>query len=77
MSTSRAITLGGPGILIMHEDVVNHEYPFSLIRTIGAASTVLLKNERNVLPLKAPKSIAVIGQLNIFNARVIIDNSLR
>ncbi|KAI0815283.1 glycoside hydrolase family 3 protein [Irpex lacteus] len=33
----------------------------SLIRTIGAASTVLLKNERNALPLKAPKSIAVIG----------------
>ncbi|KAI0781584.1 glycoside hydrolase family 3 protein [Irpex lacteus] len=33
----------------------------SLIRTIGAASTVLLKNERKALPLKAPKSIAVIG----------------
>ena len=33
----------------------------SLIRTIGAASTVLLKNERSALPLKAPKSIAVIG----------------
>ncbi|KAI0702482.1 glycoside hydrolase family 3 protein [Cytidiella melzeri] len=33
----------------------------SLIRTIGAASTILLKNERNVLPLKVPKSIAVVG----------------
>ncbi|KAI0094594.1 glycoside hydrolase family 3 protein [Irpex rosettiformis] len=33
----------------------------SLIRTIGAASTVLLKNERNALPLRAPKSVAVIG----------------
>ncbi|KAI0348699.1 glycoside hydrolase family 3 protein [Trametopsis cervina] len=33
----------------------------SLIRTIGAASTVLLQNKRNALPLKAPKSIAVIG----------------
>ncbi|CAL1696170.1 unnamed protein product [Somion occarium] len=33
----------------------------SLIRTIGAASTVLLKNSRNVLPLKSPKSVAVIG----------------
>lgn len=33
----------------------------NLIREIGAASTVLLKNSRNVLPLKAPKSIAIIG----------------
>lgn len=33
----------------------------SLIRQIGSASTVLLKNTRNVLPLKAPKTIAVIG----------------
>ncbi|KAH8100581.1 glycoside hydrolase family 3 protein [Cristinia sonorae] len=32
-----------------------------LIRTIGAASTVLLKNAHNALPLKLPKSIAVIG----------------
>ncbi|KAF7789887.1 hypothetical protein EIP86_000835 [Pleurotus ostreatoroseus] len=33
----------------------------SLIRTIGAASTVLLKNTNGVLPLKAPKSIALVG----------------
>ncbi|KAF7972683.1 hypothetical protein HWV62_17240 [Athelia sp. TMB] len=33
----------------------------SLIREIGAASTVLLKNTAGALPLKAPKSIAVIG----------------
>ncbi|KAL1952140.1 hypothetical protein VTO73DRAFT_1289 [Trametes versicolor] len=33
----------------------------NLIRTIGAASTVLLKNTGNVLPLKAPKTIAVVG----------------
>lgn len=33
----------------------------SLIRKHGAASTVLLKNEKNALPLKAPKSIAVFG----------------
>ncbi|KAF4552311.1 Glycosyl hydrolase family 3 C-terminal domain-containing protein 6 [Elsinoe fawcettii] len=32
-----------------------------LIRQHGAAATILLKNERNVLPLKAPKSIAVFG----------------
>ncbi|KAL0950918.1 hypothetical protein HGRIS_007675 [Hohenbuehelia grisea] len=36
----------------------NHK---DLIRTIDAASTVLLKNEKNALPLKAPKSIAIIG----------------
>ncbi|KAI0321103.1 glycoside hydrolase family 3 protein [Amylostereum chailletii] len=33
----------------------------NLIRTIGAASTVLLKNLRGTLPLKAPKTIAVVG----------------
>ena len=34
---------------------------YSLIRTIGAASTVLLKNTNGALPLKAPKSLAIIG----------------
>jgi beta-glucosidase len=33
----------------------------SLIRQMDAASTVLLKNTNNVLPLKKPKSIAIIG----------------
>lgn len=33
----------------------------SLIRTIGAASTVLLKNTNGVLPLRAPKTIAIVG----------------
>ncbi|TFK76897.1 glycoside hydrolase family 3 protein [Pluteus cervinus] len=32
-----------------------------LIRQIGVASTVLLKNTNGVLPLKAPKSLAIIG----------------
>ncbi|KAM5344885.1 hypothetical protein ACJ41O_010747 [Fusarium nematophilum] len=32
-----------------------------LIRRHGAEATILLKNERNALPLKAPKSIAVFG----------------
>ncbi|KDR74106.1 hypothetical protein GALMADRAFT_227804 [Galerina marginata CBS 339.88] len=36
----------------------NHK---SVIRDIGAASTVLLKNVGNVLPLKAPKSIGIVG----------------
>ncbi|CDO72401.1 Glycoside Hydrolase Family 3 protein [Trametes cinnabarina] len=33
----------------------------NLIRTIDAASTILLKNVNKALPLKAPKSIAVVG----------------
>ncbi|KAH7344460.1 glycoside hydrolase superfamily [Rhizoctonia solani] len=33
----------------------------TLIRSIGAASTVLLKNKNSALPLKAPSTIAVIG----------------
>ncbi|KAH9944498.1 beta-glucosidase [Epithele typhae] len=32
-----------------------------LIRTIGSASAVLLKNSGNVLPLNAPKTMAVVG----------------
>ncbi|KAF2738686.1 beta-glucosidase [Polyplosphaeria fusca] len=32
-----------------------------LIRKHGSAGTVLLKNENNALPLKAPKSIAIFG----------------
>jgi beta-glucosidase len=33
----------------------------SLVREIGAASTVLLKNVDNILPLKSPRRIAVFG----------------
>ncbi|KAI0374300.1 beta-glucosidase [Pilatotrama ljubarskyi] len=33
----------------------------SLIRTMGAASMILLKNQGNVLPLHAPRSIAIVG----------------
>ncbi|KAG9103307.1 hypothetical protein FRC06_011443 [Ceratobasidium sp. 370] len=33
----------------------------TLIRTIGAASTVLLKNKNSALPLKTPSTIGVIG----------------
>ncbi|KAL0952835.1 hypothetical protein HGRIS_007060 [Hohenbuehelia grisea] len=32
-----------------------------LVREIGAASTVLLKNKGNVLPLKKPRSLVVVG----------------
>lgn len=33
-----------------------------LIREIGGASTVLLKNSKSILPLKKPKSVAVVGE---------------
>ncbi|KAI0757133.1 beta-glucosidase, partial [Daedaleopsis nitida] len=33
----------------------------SLIRTIGGASAVLLKNEGSVLPLQAPRTMAIVG----------------
>lgn len=36
-------------------------YLYSVIREIGTAGTVLLKNEGNVLPLNAPRSIALVG----------------
>jgi beta-glucosidase-like glycosyl hydrolase len=35
---------------------------YKLIREIGSAATVLLKNKRNALPLKKPKSLAIIGE---------------
>jgi len=34
----------------------------ALIREIGGASTVLLKNTNNTLPLNKPKSVAIIGE---------------
>jgi len=45
----------------------------SLIRTIGAASTVLLKNDRQMLPLQAPKSIAIIGDSREYEYKLLID----
>ena len=42
-----------------HIDVMGDHY--KLVREIGAASTVLLKNERGALPLKEPRSLALIG----------------
>ncbi|BEI80764.1 hypothetical protein CcaverHIS002_0112930 [Cutaneotrichosporon cavernicola] len=43
-----------------HIDVQDDHY--KLIRHIGAASTVLLKNKDGALPLKKPRSIALIGE---------------
>ena len=42
-----------------HVDV--QEDHFKVVREIGAAGTVLLKNVGGILPLKAPKSVAIIG----------------
>lgn len=57
-----------------HVDVQDDH--FTVVREIGAAGAVLLKNERNALPLKlgkgSIKSIAVIGQfllvMNIYSS---------
>jgi len=34
---------------------------YKVVKEIGAASTVLLKNERGALPLKKPRSLVIIG----------------
>ncbi|KAI0762855.1 beta-glucosidase [Fomes fomentarius] len=50
----------------------------SLIRTIGAASAVLLKNQGSVLPLKAPKTMAIVGtgaRSALFGANECLDHS--
>ncbi|RDX56004.1 beta-glucosidase [Lentinus brumalis] len=50
----------------------------SLIRTIGAASAVLLKNSGSVLPLKAPKTMAIVGtgaRSGILGANQCLDHS--
>ncbi|QRW09292.1 glycoside hydrolase family 3 protein [Ceratobasidium sp. AG-Ba] len=49
----------GSGPLNLHVDVQGDHYKG--IREMGAASTVLLKNTKNALPLKKPISMAVIG----------------
>ena len=42
-----------------HVDVQDDH--FKVVREIGAASTVLLKNVDGALPLSKPKSVAIIG----------------
>lgn len=41
----------------------------TLIRQIGAASTVLLKNTNNALPLSKPATIAVVGNDAVPNSQ--------
>ncbi|KAI0651725.1 beta-glucosidase [Trametes meyenii] len=50
----------------------------SLIRTIGASSAVLLKNQGSVLPLSAPKTLAIVGsgaRSGILGANECLDHS--
>lgn len=35
---------------------------FKIVREVGAASVVLLKNVADALPLKKPRSLAIIGE---------------
>ena len=42
-----------------HIDVQEDHY--EVVREIGAASTVLLKNTNGALPLKKPRSIVLVG----------------
>ena len=42
-----------------HVDVQSDHY--KIVREIGAAATVLLKNVAGALPLRAPKNVAIIG----------------
>lgn len=57
-----------------HVDVQDDH--FKVVREIGAASTVLLKNERGALPLKRPRSILLAGS-DAGPARVAGPNAFR
>ncbi|TVY45269.1 Beta-glucosidase [Lachnellula subtilissima] len=54
--------LASEGFQTINEHVNVQGDHANLIREIGGASTVLLKNTNNALPLKKPSSIAVIGE---------------
>lgn len=60
MGLPRALQLGFPLTAVPDgRDVrANHA---ALIRKLGAAATVLLKNTNNTLPLQSPKHVAVLG----------------
>jgi hypothetical protein len=53
------VTMPGPPIASFFR--CTNQFFISLIRTIGAASTILLKNTNGALPLAKPKTIGVIG----------------
>lgn len=45
----------------LNEHINVQEGHAEIVRKVGAASTILLKNENGTLPLRKPKSIALIG----------------
>lgn len=52
-----AFNINGP----LNEHINVQDNHAEIIRKVGAASTILLKNENGTLPLRKPKSIAMIG----------------
>ncbi|KNZ75609.1 putative beta-glucosidase L [Termitomyces sp. J132] len=50
-----------PGDLATNEHIDVQDDHFKIVREIGAASTVLLKNKNDALPLKRPRSIFLAG----------------
>ncbi|KAG6902651.1 hypothetical protein C0995_013776 [Termitomyces sp. Mi166 len=50
-----------PGDITTNEHIDVQDDHFKIVREIGAASTVLLKNENGALPLKRPRSIFMAG----------------
>lgn len=48
---------GGP----LNEHVNVQDDHADIVRKVGAASTILLKNENNTLPLRKPRTIALLG----------------
>jgi beta-glucosidase len=48
---------GGP----LNEHVNVQDDHDDIVRKVGAASTILLKNENNTLPLRKPRTIALLG----------------
>ncbi|PQE29236.1 putative beta-glucosidase protein [Rutstroemia sp. NJR-2017a BBW] len=53
---------GPEGFTQINQHVNVQDHHASLIREIGAKSTVLLKNTKGALPLDGPRSIAIIGE---------------
>ncbi|KAK6064867.1 glycosyl hydrolase family 3 N terminal domain-containing protein [Seiridium cupressi] len=54
-------TKDNPSNELVREDVDVRNGHHRLIREVGSAGTILLKNQNNVLPLKKPKYVSVFG----------------
>ena len=58
------VIIGGVPTILKHINVQADHY--KIVREVGAAGTVLLKNVAGALPLKAPQSIVIIGAWRIY-----------